>query len=218
MARSSRASERWLNRLGRSSDSPIVNSLLLLLSALAADGLAQIDGPEDLILPYQKLPERNAALREADEAMLQDYLSRSQSVVIGTVIAIRPDVTAAGNLQIASVLIEERLRGSAVGVVDFSVPLDRRDGRINPTLIEGYRLLVFLDASNALVAGDGLFFVEGGFAWRNRRENIFFRPSVDRVWVDEIDPTQDYITLSIEAIRSSAVEPVKKRGWRRDRV
>ena len=80
-------------------------------------------------------------------------------------------------------------------------------------LIEGYRLLVFLDSNDTVIDGQGLFFLEGGFAWRNRTEDVFLRPSVDRVWTEGIDPTEDYIAFPMARLRDEATQPQRRRWW-----
>ncbi|CAN0459887.1 unnamed protein product, partial [Ectocarpus fasciculatus] len=116
---------------------------------------------------------------------------------------------------IATVLIEERLHGEAVGLVELRVPLVAGTSQARPAIIEGYRLLLFLDSSDNVVEGAAIFFVEGGHAWRNRRDGIFLRPSVDRAWASEMDPLADYVALSLDEVRAISAEIApSRRGWR----
>ena len=183
------------------------------MTSLLASATPPADGPESLEIPYQSHSEMYALLRAGDETMMLDYLDRAHTIVVGQVVAVRPDPSVLGQQEIATLLIEERLRGRSVGLVEFSVPLHRRSGRVQPTLIEGYQVLIFLDNTGALLDGEGLFFLEGGFAWRNRSNRVFLKPTLDRVWSDSIDPTEDYITFPIAVIRSRVTENPKQRWW-----
>ena len=143
--------------------------------------------------------------------MMADYLERASTIAIGQVVAVRPD--SFGNREVATLLIEEPLRGDRVGLVEFTVPQKPQAGRIQPSVIEGYQLLVFLDSNNTLLDDEGLFFIEGGFAWRNRTDRVFLRPSVDRVWEEGIDPTEDYVTFPMSTLRDEMVTPERPRRW-----
>jgi hypothetical protein len=187
--------------------------VLVFLTSLLAASATEPTGPESLEIPYQSGSALDDVLRAEDDAMMADYLDRARTVVVGRVIAVRPDPTVLGQQEIATLLIEERLRGRAVGLVEFSVPLQRQAGRIQPAIIEGYRLLIFLDEADALVDGEGVFFLEGGFAWRNRTDKVFLRPSLDRVWSDSIDPTEDYITFPMAVLRARITDTGRRRWW-----
>ena len=183
------------------------------MTTLLIASASEPDGPDSLEIPYQPTSELNDVLRASDNDMMVDYLERARTVVVGTVVAVRSDPNVLGQQEIATLIIEERLRGRPVGLVEFSVPLQRHTGRIQPALIEGYQLLVFLDSTGALLDGEGLFFLEGGFAWRNRSERVFLRPSLDRVWENSIDPTQDYIAFPVTVLRSQVTNSNQRRWW-----
>ena len=51
--------------------------------------------------------------------------------------------------------------------------------------------------------GAAMFLVEGGHVWRNKRASVFFRPSSDRVWEANIDPTGDYMVFSLTEVRET---------------
>ncbi|MEL6348768.1 MAG: hypothetical protein AAFV53_37030 [Myxococcota bacterium] len=144
-----------------------------------------------------------ASLWAADRALLKRYVSRAEVIVIGQVISTRPDLAVAGEQEIATLLVEQRLRGDVVGLVEFRAPLERRGRQLRPTIVEGYRLLLFLEPGANVLDGEAIFFIEGGHAWRNRRERVFLRPSVDRLWHSEIDPIEDYIALSLDEVHAT---------------
>ena len=184
--------------------------MLTCLTAVSA----QPESPADIILPYEESSTLADLNRQADATMLDDYLHRAHTVVIGQVVAVRPAPAVEGQQEIVTLLIDERLRGDAIGLVEFNVPLTQHRSR--PPLIVGYKVLVFVDRSGSLIDGEGLFFLQAGFAWRNRTEDVFLRPSADRVWASDIDPTEDYIALSLDAIRQRVeAPPSRTRRWRK---
>lgn len=188
---------------------------LLTASASAATLAVEPSGPDDIVIEYES-DASTAELWDADRDMLVRYAASAETIIVGQVVATRPDADLFGVGHIATVLIEERLCGDVVGLVELRVPLVVGDGRARPALIEGYRLLLFLDETENVVDGAAIFFVEGGHAWRNRREGVFLRPSVDRAWGNEMDPLADYISLSLDEVRAvSGEEAEVRRGWRR---
>ena len=187
--------------------------VIVFLTSLVAAALEPAEGPESLQIPYESTSEFDELLRTADDAMMADYMQRADSVFIGRIVAVRGDPSVQGHQQIATLLIQERLRGKAVGLVEFSVPLQRHAGRSQPALIEGYQMLIFLDDAGRLLDDEGLFFVEGGFAWRNRTDRVFLRPSVDRIWSEDIDPTADYVTFPLAIVRTQVTDSGRRRWW-----
>ncbi|MDG1478952.1 MAG: hypothetical protein P8R54_05140 [Myxococcota bacterium] len=184
--------------------------MIVFLTSLTVSASEPI-GPESLEIPYQSSTALGDTLREADEAMMDGYLQRATTIAIGQVVAVRPG--SFGNREVATLLIEEPLRGEQVGLVEFTVPQKPQAGRIQPSVIEGYQLLVFLDSNNTLLDDEGLFFLEGGFAWRNRTDRVFLRPSVDRVWAEGIDPTEDYVTFPVSTLRDEMLMSEPPRRW-----
>jgi hypothetical protein len=187
--------------------------VIVFITSLVAAALEPAEGPESLLIPYENSSEIDELLRDADDAMMADYMQRADSVLVGQIVAVRGDPSVLGQQEIATLLVKERLRGSAVGLVEFTVPLQRHAGRIQPSLIEGYEMLIFLDNSGQLLDGEGLFFLEGGFAWRNRTNRVFLRPSIDRIWSDSIDPTEDYVTFPLAILRGQVSETSRRRWW-----
>ena len=154
------------------------------------------------------------AARDAAAADLLDYSYTAKTVVIGRVLTSRiepgfPD-------ELVELSIEEVLRGDTAGIITIRVPRfpsDETDDGLSPSaVVEGYRLLAFLDPSGTIVGGNGLFYVEAGYAFRNRSPEVFIRPRSDRDWISEIDPSNDYVVYSIADIQASLEEnPMRRR-------
>jgi len=183
-----------------------------LLAAMVANAFAQ-DGAmsavishsqplsaKDIEIPYQNPPETNEILRAQDNDMLDAFVDNATTIVLGRVVDIPH--SRFQRQPFATIIIEESLRGEAQGSIELEYPLEHGLDPPPTSLVEGYTLLIFLDEHGHLLDGDGLFFIEGGFAWRNRRESVFLRPTLDRVWVEDIDPTHDYICFQLSRIRS----------------
>jgi len=83
--------------------------------------------------------------------------------------------------------------------------------------VQGYRVLVYLDPARYLVEGNALFVVEGGHVWRNKRSSVFLKPEADRVWIDEIDPSPNYVVFSLEEVDEALHTTLRKqrRKWGR---
>jgi len=170
-----------------------------VLSAAFAENVAEPQGPEDIVLPYT---DNADDLWEADREVLLGYAREADTVVVGQVVSTRSDWLGFGLTEIVSVYVEERIRGDAVGLVEMRSPFVASEDELpHAAIIEGYRLLVFLDASGNILDGRAVFLVEGENAWRSRREGVFMRPSVDRVWSSEMDPTTDYMMVSLQEVR-----------------
>lgn len=179
---------------------------LMIATALAQQAGEAPQGPDDIVLPYENAVD-TAALQAQDRAQLADLASRAKLVAVGKVIATRPDTQTANQAQIVTLFIEEKMRGEAIGMVEFSVPLVYVAGEARPPVIEGYKLLVFLNGSSSLLDGTGLYFIEAGHAWRNRRDEVFLRPSADRDWTDSIDPLIDYTVIPLAEVRATVADP-----------
>ena len=66
--------------------------------------------------------------------------------------------------------------------------------------------MVFLDPTGTVVAGNALFFAEAGYAFRNKRPDTFLKPRSDRDWIENIDPTDDYVVYAIKDIEEALDE------------
>jgi hypothetical protein len=180
---------------------------------------ARLSGPEDIEIPYVEQDAEAVALAKAEaEAALIEYCSRAKTVIIGTVLTSRVEPGFPDEL--VEVLIETSLRGDSGGVITARLPRSTTgsttDGFSPPSVVEGYRLLVFLDPSGTVVDGQALFFMEAGHAFRNRRPDIFLKPRSDRDWIDNIDPSEDYIVYRLEDIEQALDDhPMRRNRARR---
>jgi hypothetical protein len=175
-------------------------------------------GPEDILLPYVERDAEAEAVAQAEaHASLIEYCTKAKTVVIGKVLTSRVEPGFPDEL--VELLVETTLRGEASGVITARVPRATAavgEGFIPPSVIEGYRLLVFLDPSGTLVEGNALFFLEAELAFRNKRPDNFLRPRSDRDWIDNIDPSADYIIYQLDEILKALDEnPMRRNGSRR---
>lgn len=186
---------------------------LFFITALQAATAAAPTGPDDIVIEYERSTV-SSQLWDADRALLARYAQEAETVVVGEVVAVRPDMASFGLAEIATILIDERFRGDVVGIAEFRVPLGPEADRTRMGIIEGYQLLIFLDRSDSVIDGEAMFFVEGGHIWRNRSADVFFRPSADRSWDSLVDPQEDYVTLSLEEVRVAASQRQGRKRWR----
>jgi hypothetical protein len=153
-------------------------------------------------LPYEEVDTEVLALEQAQaDAQLLRYCAKTQSVFIAQVLS----VFEVNNEQRVSLLIEERIHGRARGVIDIRIPAPIATDdptRIYPRVVEGYKMVVFLSRQGTLIEGNSLFLYQGGFAWRNKRPDAFLQPSSNQDWVEQVDPSQDYIVFSMDQIRA----------------
>jgi hypothetical protein len=128
-------------------------------------------------------------------------------VVIGKVLTSRIDPGQPDEL--VELMVETILRGESKSALTVRVPRTL-SGDVNaptpPWVVEGYRLLVFLDTTGTVVMGNALFFAEAGYAFRNKRPDTFLMPRSDRDWIENIDPTDDYVVYAIEDIKEALAE------------
>ena len=184
-------------------------------------------GPADIVLPQGLSAEESAALQAADRAQFTAFLADAEVVVSGQVLSTRPDPSQP-QAQVVSLLIEEVFRGAVPpGVLEVAVPLVPAGlgDQARPTVVEGYRLLVMLDAGGALIGDAALYLVQAEHLWRNRRDDVFLRPGADREWTEQIDPLVDYTVSPLAEARAlvqagdsgAADAPRQRQGCRRRR-
>jgi hypothetical protein len=139
---------------------------------------------------------------------LQELASASMTVVRGDILTTREDVAGFGPVTVVAIVVDEVMQGDMAvgGVVDVAVPLQgpvsgERSMMSNP--VRGYEVIAFLDHRGDLVE-DGLFVMEGGFAWRPNRPGLMLSPRLQQDWDQVIDPIGDYDVYTVDAVRNAA--------------
>ena len=55
-----------------------------------------------------------------------------------------------------------------------------------------------LDDQMRVVEGNGLFYTDGEYLWRNKRSELFLHPHYDREWMSqEQNPYDDYVVIPL---------------------
>jgi len=147
---------------------------------------------DELVIPYTQ-NNSEELFAQSDSETLSGYSKEAHTVVIGEVLA--------SSTNFVSLDVEEVLRGRVRGPIDARL-VSTSSGEV-PTTANGYRILVFLDEDGWVIDNNAMFFVEGGYVWRNREAHTFFRPRSDRDWVDNIDPREDYTVFAIDDVRNN---------------
>lgn len=146
------------------------------------------------------------ATQYAELLDLDDLAGRADRVVLGEVLTTRVESQGNGIWTVATVMVDETLSGDRDPVVEVRVP----GGRLSnleltvvgvPKLVPGYEMLLFLDDDRIVGLGQGAFVVAGGYAWRNLDDDNFMSPSVDREWVNELDPSDSYRAFRMTEVR-----------------
>jgi len=129
---------------------------------------------------------------------LATLAATADHVILGEVVANQERSGKAG-FSIVSVLVTETIRGEAAPMANFRIPMIEG----SPSLVEGYKVLVFLQAGEAVGLGRGVFLIEAGHAWRRKDDGVFMSPRADRDWVDNVDPSADYTVYSLDQVRAA---------------
>lgn len=138
---------------------------------------------------------------------IAELSKRAERVVMGEVVATRSEMTRQGIYTVATIVVDEMLRGRSEPVLEVRVP----GGRIDdieltvvgaPRMIHGYQFLLFLDGQRVVGLGQGAFVVEDGVAWRNLAEYHFASPSADQSEHATARPPVHYMAVDMKEIRS----------------
>jgi hypothetical protein len=111
-----------------------------------------------------------------------------------------------GRDMMVDVIVHEWLRGKEGAVMSIHVPYNTPfipgcPETVPPTVVDGYKMIFFLDKQKMVIEGNALFYLEANYAWRNKRPDVFLSPRTDRDWV-ATDPTIDYLMYELSKIRS----------------
>ena len=152
----------------------------------------------------------NDQLIAQDAALIQQTLDRYSSdaarVFIGEVVTAYHPFGHAVNGTTISVVVSEVLRGEVGSVVDVHIPppgayIHGHPETVPINIVTGYTVILFTDANNQAITSNAVFLVEGGFIWRNKSPDVFLNPRADRDWGELVDPSSDYLTSSLVAVR-----------------
>jgi len=202
---------------------PLELSLFICLLPLTAEADEPVvaDGDratsiDELDIPWRREDEKRLAIeQEVAWDQIVGYSRQAQEVVIGRVLSSTLQADGAERVVLE---VDQALRGHPEGIVEFIVPPTGAsdDGEIvRARVVQGYRVLVYLDPARYLVEGNSLFLVEGGYVWRNKRGSVFLKPRADRVWIDEIDPAPNYVVFSLDQVTESLHTTVGKHRRRK---
>ena len=136
------------------------------------------------------------------ESMLRRYAKGSKYVIVGQVQTINRLSTGEYLDQEAYIQIDGWMRGmpeEAPSVLriekQYNAPyLDNDWDTVTGVLVEGYSVLIFLDNDFHVVEGNAIFYTDGEYLWRNKRNSNFLHPHYDREWTKE-NPYDDYVVL-----------------------
>ncbi|MFT4977603.1 MAG: hypothetical protein ACI8S6_003510 [Myxococcota bacterium] len=172
------------------------------------------------------------AAAEAQEAsamsvLLDTYIERAEVIFVGEVLSASHPHNNPIHGTRAIFTVKERISGDVSSVMDVLIPpvgdyFDADPFPVPIAAVSGYTMLVFVDGDGNAIAHNALFLVEGGYAWRAKRADVFLDPIRDRLWTESIDPSRDYVLSPIEQVRqqvavAEALSQVARRPRRRDR-
>ena len=137
---------------------------------------------------------------ETIEEMLQRYAKNSKYVVTGEVVSMRNLESNQGFDREAIVMVDAWFRGdgpdSITTFIPYNAPYIEDDWETVPgKVVKGYNIVMFLDDQYRVLEGNAIFYTDGLFLWRNKRDGLFLHPSYDREWNDE-NPYDDYVVIS----------------------
>lgn len=176
-----------------------------MMSVLLFSGLLVAAQPR---MPEFSPSDQGAVEHEAEQIdrLIREYAQEASVVFIGELVSAstNPQDLTQGTQAIFTV--EEQIRGRVPSVMDVLIPPvgSYLPGDPYPapiTAIPGYKMVVFVDQEGEAIAHNALFLYQGGYAWRAKRDDIFFNPIRDRHWNSSIDPSDDYVLISIDELR-----------------
>ena len=186
----------------------------LLLTVKAQDLMSSIVEPKDLLKPELQSEEDQSYT----QSMLQRYAKNSKYVVAGEIIDVRDLETNSGKDKEADVLVSTWLRGDTNKLITIFIPynapfVEGEYSSVPGKVIRGYEIVAFLDGQRRVVEGNGLFYTDGEYLWRNKRPTTFLHPGFDREWYTQ-NPYDDYVVTSMGEVKSWLVKQ-KMGSWLR---
>ena len=141
-------------------------------------------------------------VKKVEETLLR-YAKGSKYVVIGEVIHVDRRVSGSVLDREATIEVISWMRGDGdfnISVVmPYNAPYIVTDWSTVPGIfVKGYSVVIFLDDQMRVVEGNGLFYTDGEYLWRNKRSELFLHPHYDREWMSqEQNPYDDYVVIPL---------------------
>lgn len=138
---------------------------------------------------------------------LNRYTDQAEYILIGEIAGHRGLMANQGRDMMVDIIVYDWLRGKEGAVISIHVPYNTPfipgcPETVPPTVVDGYTMIFFVDKQKMVIEGNALFYLEAGYAWRNKRPDVFLSPRTDRDWVAN-DPTIDYVMYELKNIRAA---------------
>ena len=159
--------------------------------------------------------------KKKSKDMLRRYAKGSKYVVVGQIQTINRLSTGEYLDQEAYVLLDGWLRGKPEDAPEllriekqYNAPyIDEDWETVTGVLVEEYSVVIFLDQEFRVVEGNAIFYNDGEYLWRNKRNSNFLHPLYDREWTTE-NPYDDYVVISHSEVRDM-LDKQKPAAWLR---
>ena len=191
-------------------------TMLGISSVGAQDLLSSKVDPRMLLDGYEPSDEDAKKIQQT----LRRYAKGSKYVVIGEVIHVDRRTYGSNLDREASIEVISWMRGEGNYNINVVMPynapyIDTDWSTVPGILVKGYPVVVFLDDQFRVVEGNGLFFTDGEYLWRNKRSELFLHPHYDREWrSQEQNPYDDYVVIPLSDV-SKMLEKQRPAKWLR---
>ena len=143
------------------------------------------------------------------ELGLDDLSQQADRIVIADVLSTYTTKRHGVIYTVADLAVSETLKGDHNWKVRVTVPGGKLQGEEtkvpgSPRFIESDTMLLYLEDSLVVGLGQGSFVIEGGIAWRPKRDDVFLSPRRQHDWSEQIDPSADYTVFTLEAVKKAA--------------
>lgn len=182
----------------------------------AQDLLSSKVDPRMLLNGYEPSEEDAKKVQQT----LRRYAKGSKYVVIGEVIHVDRRTYGSNLDREASIEVISWMRGEGNYNINVVMPynapyIDTDWSTVPGILVKGYPVVVFLDDQFRVVEGNGLFYTDGEYLWRNKRSELFLHPHYDREWrSQEQNPYDDYVVIPLSDV-SKMLEKQRPAKWLR---
>lgn len=166
---------------------------------VAQDLLSSKVDPRMLLTGFEPSSED---IKKIDETLLR-YAKGSKYVVIGEVIHVDRRISGSVLDREANIEVISWMRGAGDFNISIVMPynapyIDTDWSTVPGILVKGYSVVVFLDDQMRVVEGNGLFYTDGEYLWRNKRAELFLHPHYDREWKSQAqNPYDDYVVIPL---------------------